>query len=73
MGREEIAALIAILQEEQAKGTAGHAVGTWSITYDKKRNGFVFNKCENDGYCEERPAVIGVDGTVIDAGGPLFG
>jgi hypothetical protein len=73
MGREEAAALIAILQTELAKGNEGHAVGTWSISYDKKRSAFVFNKCEADGYCEERPAVIAADGTVIDAGGPLFG
>lgn len=73
MGREEIDALIAVLQAEREKGTAGHAIGTWSITYDKKRRAFVMNKCEADGYCEERPAVIGLDGTVVDAGGPLFG
>ena len=33
---------------------------------------FVFNTCEFDGYCEERPAVISVSGDVIDPGGPLF-
>jgi hypothetical protein len=73
MGREEVAALIAILETEAGKGTAGQAIGTWSISFDKKRSAFVFNKCEADGYCEERPAVIGLDGTVLDAGGPLFG
>ena len=73
MGREEAAALVAILQAEMAKGTEGHAIGTWSISFDKKRSAFVFNKCEADGYCEERPAVIATDGSVIDAGGPLFG
>jgi hypothetical protein len=72
MGREQIAALIAILQEQQERGTAGVAVGTWRILYDKNRDAFVFDKCENDGYCEERPAVVSTDGTVIDPGGPLF-
>lgn len=72
MGREEVAALIAILEAEQEKGTGGQAIGTWSISFDKKRLAFVFNKCENEGYCEERPAVIGLDGNVIDPGGPLF-
>jgi hypothetical protein len=72
MGREEIDALIRILEAERAKGTAGHAIGTWSITYEKARNAFVFNTCEFDGYCEERPAVISVSGDVIDPGGPLF-
>ncbi len=73
MGREELTALIAILQREADRGREGVALGTWKIDYDKDRNAFVFDKCANDGYCEERPAVVGVDGTVIDAGGPLFG
>jgi hypothetical protein len=72
MGREQIAALIAILQEQQEKGTSGFALGTWHIHYDKSRDAFLFDKCENEGYCEERPAVVGTDGTVIDPGGPLF-
>jgi len=73
MGREEIAALIAILTHQLALGTAGVAVGTWKIGFDKKRSAFVFDKCENEGYCEERPAVVAVDGSVLDPGGPLFG
>jgi len=73
MGREEAAALAAILQAEIEKGTSGHAIGTWSISYDKKRGAFIFNKCEADGYCEERPAVIALDGSILDPGGPLFG
>ncbi len=73
MGREEIAALIAILESQLELGTEGVAVGTWKIDFDKKRKAFVFDKCENEGYCEERPAVIAVDGAVIDKGGPLFG
>jgi hypothetical protein len=31
-----------------------------------------FEKCEDGAYCEERPATIALNGTVIDAGGPLF-
>ena len=73
MGREQVAALIVILQQELAKGTEGVVLGAWKIGYDKKRAAFVFDKCENDGYCEERPSVVGVDGHVIDPGGPLFG
>ena len=72
MGREQIAALIAILQEHQERGTDSVALGTWHIHYDKDRDAFVFDKCENEGYCEERPAVVGTDGRVIDPGGPLF-
>lgn len=73
MGREQLAALIEILTQERDKGTEGVAIGTWTIQYDKNRQAFVFDKCENEGYCEERPAVVGVDGTIIDPGGPLFG
>jgi len=73
MGREEIAALIAVLTAEQAKPSGSHAIGTWKIGFDKKRGAFVFDKCENEGYCEERPAVIAMSGEVLDPGGPLFG
>ena len=73
MGREEIAALIAVLEAENERGTESHVLGSWKVSFDKKRSAFVFDKCENDGYCEERPSVIGVDGSVIDPGGPLFG
>ena len=48
MGREELAALIAILTEQQAKGTASLALGTWKIGFDKKHNAFTFDKCENE-------------------------
>lgn len=73
MGREELAALIAILTEQKEKGPGSPAIGTWKIQFDKKRNAFVFDKCENEGYCEERPAVIALSGEVLDPGGPLFG
>ena len=73
MGREEIAALIAILTAENEAGSASPVRGTWSIHFDKKKGAFTFDKCENEGYCEERPAVIALDGAVLDPGGPLFG
>ncbi len=73
MGREEIAALIAILTAENEAGSSSPVRGAWSIRFDKKRGAFTFDKCENDGYCEERPSVIALDGTVLDPGGPLFG
>ncbi len=73
MGREQIAALIAVLQAQLAEGTDSIIQGTWKIDFDKGRNAFVFDKCENEGYCEERPSVVAMDGTVLDKGGPLFG
>lgn len=73
MGREELAALINILQQMQQEGLSSPAIGTWKIGFDKQRQAFVFDKCENEGYCEERPAVVALDGRVLDAGGPLFG
>ena len=73
MGRDDIDALIAILQQAREQGTASPALGTWHIHFDKKRSAFVFDKCENEGYCEERPAVIASTGEVLDPGGPLFG
>ncbi len=73
MGRREIAALIEILTEQQGRGGDSLALGAWTIKFDKKRNAFTLDKCENEGYCEERPAVIALDGTVLDPGGPLFG
>jgi len=72
LGREEIVALIAVLNDQLARGSAGKAIGTWRIGYDKKRGAFVFDHCENEGYCEERPAVIAMSGAVLDPGGPLF-
>ena len=72
MGHDEIAALIAVLQAEAGKPNNGLALGTWKIEFNKKRGAFVFGKCENDGYCEERPAVIATNGEVLDKGGPLF-
>ena len=72
MGREELAALVDLLTKLQEEGLSSPAIGTWKIEYDKKRSAFVFDKCEADGYCEERPVVIALDGRIIDPGGPLF-
>ncbi|MFN0094068.1 MAG: hypothetical protein ACKVVT_04740 [Dehalococcoidia bacterium] len=73
MGREELAALIKILTDFQAQGLSSPAIGAWHIHLDKGQHAFVFDKCENEGYCEERPAVIAMNGEVLDPGGPLFG
>lgn len=72
MGREEIAALIAVLTAQLEQGRLSPVIGAWKIGFDKKRAAFVFDKCENEGYCEERPAVIAMTGDVLDPGGPLF-
>ena len=73
MGRKELEALIAVLQEQLAKGTDGMIVGTWNILFSRDHNAFLFEKCEIGGYCEERPTVIAMDGKVLDKGGPLLG
>lgn len=73
MGTKELEALIEVLQGELEQGQSGHVVGTWTIRYDKERSAFTFDKCEDGLYCEERPAVIGMDLAVLDAGGPLLG
>lgn len=73
MGTKELQALVEVLQDQIARGLEGNVLGTWTIHYDKERGAFAFDKCENDGYCEERPSVIALDGAVLDPGGPLFG
>ena len=72
MGSKELQALIEVIQDQLAQGRDGHVLGSWTIQYDKGRNAFTFNKCEDGVYCEERPAVISLDKAVLDAGGPLF-
>ena len=75
MGLKELEALVAVLQAEIAKGRADNLVlGTWHIHFEKRGEDpvFSFNKCESEVYCEERPVVVGVDGTILDEGGPLF-
>jgi hypothetical protein len=76
VGSKELAALVEVLQTELAKGVKNHVTGTWHIHFEKRDDldqpVFSFNKCESEVYCEERPTVIAVDGTVVDEGGPLF-
>lgn len=71
VGSKELQALAALLEQELARGREGHIVGTWTIRYEKERGAFTFDKCENDGYCEERPSVLALDGSVLDPGGPI--
>lgn len=73
MGRQQLQALITILEQQLEAGNDNLAIGTWRIHYDKEREAFMFDKCEYDGYCEERPAVISIAGEVLDRGGPLLG
>ena len=73
MGRKELEALIAVLQQQLAKGRDGVVVGSWQIAFSREQNAFSFDKCELGGYCEERPSVVALDGKVLDRGGPLLG
>jgi hypothetical protein len=73
MGREQLEALVKVLQAQLAVGPESLALGSWDIRFDKDRNAFYFDKCEFGGYCEERPAVIAVSGEILDRGGPLLG
>lgn len=71
MGKEQLEALIRVLQAQLAAGSDGVVVGTWTIRYDKEQNAFAFEKCEFEDYCMERPSVVTLDGVVLDAGGPI--
>lgn len=71
MGRKEIEALIAVLQQQLALGREGAVLGTWEILYSRDRGAFLFDKCEVGGYCAERPSVISLTGEVLDPGGPI--
>ena len=73
MGRREIEALIAVLQQQLAKGQDNVVIGSWNIGYNRDKAAFTFDKCEMGGYCEERPSVVSLAGAVLDAGGPLLG
>jgi hypothetical protein len=72
MGREQLEALARILDQQIALGREGVVTGAWEIRWDKDRNAFEFDKCEFGGYCEERPSVIALDGSVLDPGGPII-
>jgi hypothetical protein len=73
MGRKEIEALIAVLQQQLALGRDGVVTGAWEISYSRERQAFLFDKCEVGGYCAERPSVVSVTGDVLDRGGPILG
>ena len=73
MGRKQLEALIAVLQAQLAAGSDSIITGTWTISFSKDFNAFLFEKCELGGYCDERPSVISVDGNILDRGGPLLG
>jgi hypothetical protein len=72
LGKEQLEALARIIAAQLAEGPGNAVVGTWSIRYDDRRKVLYFEKCEDGVYCEERPAVIDLDGKVIDRGGPLL-
>jgi len=72
MGREQLQALARVIEQQLALGREGVVIGSWEIRYDKARNAFEFDKCEFGAYCEERPSVIALDGSVLDPGGPLL-
>lgn len=72
MGREQLEALVKILQGQLTDGADNVIAGSWSIRWDKDIQGFYFDKCEWGGYCEERPSVINLAGEIVDRGGPLF-
>jgi hypothetical protein len=74
VGRKEIEALIAVLQQQlQLSPQESVVTGTWQILYSRDHDAFLFEKCEMGGYCEERPSVISLAGKVLDRGGPLLG
>lgn len=72
MGKEQLAALARIIEQQLQEGPNNAVVGSWTIRFDGKRNVLYFEKCEDGFYCEERPAVIDLEGNVIDKGGPIL-
>jgi hypothetical protein len=72
MGREQLLALARIIEEQLELGPGNAVIGTWTIRYDGNRKVLYFEKCEDGVYCEERPAVVDLEGKVLDPGGPLF-
>jgi hypothetical protein len=72
MGREQLTALVRVISEQLDEGQNNAVVGTWTIRYDGERGAFTFDKCEDGFYCQERPAVIDLQGRVLDRGGPLL-
>jgi hypothetical protein len=72
MGREQLTALARIIEQQLAEGPGNAVIGSWTIRYDGKRQVLYFEKCEDGVYCEERPAVIDLEGKVLDRGGPIL-
>ena len=72
MDKEQLTALAHIIEHQLASGVDNAVVGTWTIRYDAQKGAFSFDKCEDGVYCEERPAVINLQGNVLDKGGPLL-
>ena len=72
MGKEQLTALARIIDQQLAEGVTNAVVGTWTIRYDGQRKVLYFEKCEDGFYCNERPAVINLEGKVLDPGGPLL-
>lgn len=72
MGREQLAALARIIEEQLRLGPDGVVIGAWTIRYEAGRGVFTFDKCEDGVYCQERPAVIDLEGRVLDRGGPIL-
>ncbi len=72
MGREQLEALARIIGEQLALGPGNAVIGSWTIRYDGARAVLYFDKCEDGVYCEERPAVIDLQGKVLDGGGPIL-
>lgn len=72
MGKEQLAALARIIEQQLGEGPDNAVVGTWTIRYDAKKSAFYFEKCEDGFYCEERPTVIDLQGDVLDKGGPII-
>jgi hypothetical protein len=72
MGREQLLALARIIENQLEEGPGNAVIGSWTIRYDGQRNVIYFEKCEDGVYCEERPAVIDLEGNVLDRGGPIL-
>lgn len=72
MGREQLEALARIIEGQLEQGADNAVIGTWTIRYDGERKVLYFDKCEDGVYCEERPAVIDLEGNVVDPGGPIL-
>jgi hypothetical protein len=72
MGREQLLARARIIETQLEEGPGNAVIGSWTIRYDGQRNVIYFEKCEDGVYCEERPAVIDLEGNVLDRGGPIL-